>query len=218
MPDKLDKSARIKALDEAKANVETAHANLAELEQRFLDAKAGYATSIMAAEKAHEEAFAEEHEAAARDAKENDKRHRAHCEKHCKDIEQRKKAREAKGEHELRPHDVKVVAIDGAIHQVIAAHELMLGACGFHTASKPRPGSRFLVACGYSVDAPHDELDHERFDQAAATCPRCQGALAKMAAGEIPDRRGDYLSSKEQIAHARAENERRKKTSTERPR
>lgn len=212
MPDK-PKAQRIADHEAAKTRAEQAASSLANLMAQVAAAQDEQRLTAEAASASHLEAFAEEIAAETKRCKDNEDRHKAACAKHCESIEQRGKAREAKGEAACAHDSVSVVTLDGKVHTVVSAHGLKLGTRGFagHDRDKPCEGSRYKVACGLSVDAAHDELDHERFDQTkTANCPKCAGAIAMMDSGELPDERGDYLTSAEQLAHAKAENERKK--------
>jgi hypothetical protein len=219
------KTARLARHESAVKTAEEANANLRALEEQFLAAKAKSLVATEEAEAAYQDAYAEEITEAARTAKENEDRHHEEHGKHCKSIEERKAARVARGEAACAHDAIKVITIDGFTHPVVSAHGLFLGTHGFkqprgaidklNPATEPRAGSRYKVACGYSVDAAHDELDHERFDQTKKPdCTACADAIGAMDQKVIPDTRGDYLSAKEQIAHARAENARRNKESS----
>ncbi len=211
-----DKTARLTTHDAAKSEAERAEAELRELEAKLEAAKAGHAEALIAVDKTYSEAYAEEIAEGARQVEANDKRHKAECAKHCKSIESRRAAREKRGEAAIAHDAITVVTIDDVVHQVVAAHGLFLGTHGFTQDRKePGAGSRYKVACGYSIDAPHDELDHERFDQTKKPdCPACEKALAAMETGEMEDARSDYLTSKEQITFARFENAKRNKASS----
>jgi hypothetical protein len=91
----------------------------------------------------------------------------------------------------------------------------MLGHQGH--GDEPRDGNRYLAACLLSVDAPHDELLHDRFVQGKKPdCTACATNLKAMDAGEIEDRRAEYLTADEQIALARARQKEANRRSSER--
>lgn len=109
---------------------------------------------------------------------------------------------------------IATFTIDGSVHQVIAIHGLMLDHKG--SGDKARDANRYLAACGLSIDAPHDELVHDRFVQGEPDCKTCAANLKAMDAGEIEDRRGEYLTADEQIAFARAKQKEANRRSSER--
>ncbi len=232
-----DKNARLTTHDAAKSEAERAEAEVRDLEARLEAAKAGHAQALVTVQETHAEAYAEELSEHAINVEVNDLNHKKECEKHCKGIESRRAARVSRGESAVAHDAITVVTIDDLVHTVVSAHGLFLGTHGFNLDRKRKapadlstpfagdpmeagdppthPGSRYKVACGFSVDAAHDELDHERFDQTKSPdCPACAKALAMMEAGEMKDARSDYLTSKEQIALARKENANRNKATS----
>ncbi len=203
-----EKANMLAKLEDAKRAQTDASTRLSELLAQVDVARADAQATQDAADKAHADAYAEEIAEADRQAKHHEKLHHASHDAHHADVARRRQARIDRGES-ATPHDsVRVVLIDGNVHQVVAAHGLMIGAHGFNrNRDEPAHGSRYKTACGFTVDAPHDELDHTRFDQLATPdCPACDSALS---AGKVT--RSDYLTADEHIAHVRAENARRNK-------
>jgi len=185
-----DKETRLAALEAAKAHAEASTSSLSDLEAQFNAAREEALAAASAHEIALAAAFAEEDAQALATATANEERHARECVEHRRHIASRKS--ETPPDHTA----IEVVAIDGATHEVVAAHGLLLGHRGF--GGEAREGSRYGCACGLSVDVPHDELDDERFEQGKAVdCGACNTAgVAK----------SDYLTANEQLAHARAEN------------
>lgn len=90
-----------------------------------------------------------------------------------------KHPKRANGELDIDPDKVLTIAIDGKIHIVTSRTPLKLGTRGRtgEHQSKPRPGSRYVLACGLQVDAAHDELVLDEYAQAKSDCPRCETAI-----------------------------------------
>lgn len=210
MPDE----ALLKKLEAAKLASESADDKVADLLGQLEEAQDQARLAAIARESAEGAAFAKDIAKAKAEAKANHSRQRADHDKHVQHIEARKKA--ARG---VDPDHTKleVATLGDKVHQIVSAHGLKLGHHGFRgpPARKPgegnpkgRPASRYKMACGLSVDAPHDELHHERFEQGKEVdCQRCLDAIA---AGTT---RSDYLTSDEQLAHARAEVKRKNRES-----
>ncbi len=178
------------------------------LRQQLIEAEEKHAAALAEATRLYGEANAEEILALADAAEVNQKRHDNECRKHCDHIQKRRGERKHRGGQRCAHDQVKVFTVDGETHTVVSAHELLVKPHGFGT--EPRDGSRYRAACDMTVDAPHDELDHDRFDQSkTASCTRCADVVAKMDAGEIPNKRSDYLSAAEHLAHVRKETRRR---------
>lgn len=217
MPEnKPDKAARMAALESAKADRDTAEQRLAELLGQVEQARVDAATAVAAHELMEQEATSEEREAARVNAEQNAARHRSICAAHRENIEARKGGpafRGAGGHVEPIDHKtIRVMTIDDKTHHVVSAHGLKLGHRGFDPDGKPREASRYTGACKISVDAPHDELAHERFDQTREVdCKGCLAAIDTVAPS-------DYLTADEQLAHQRAKNEQRNRESNARAR
>lgn len=208
MPPKPDKASLIAKADLATSTRESAEKRVAELAAELEAARQQHTDATAAEEKAHAEAFAEERAASAAEAKANHERHHQEHAAHRASIAARRTAREKAEPSPIDHTSLKVMTIDGKTHEIVAAHGLMLGHHGF--GDKARDASRYTAACGLSVDAAHDELDHERFEQQAApNCPACKQALLEMDNGERKDLRSDYLTADEQLAFAREQNKRR---------
>jgi hypothetical protein len=213
----VDKAGRMAKHELALAAVDTARKSLLDVREAAVAAEIAHAEALAEAERLYGEAYAEDIMAAVQTAKVAEKRHAHQCEEHRARIHKRRLEREKRGDALPAPHLIKVFTVDGATHEVVSAHELLVGSTGI-ASGKPAHGSRFKAGCGLSVDAPHDELDHERFDQTAApSCAKCGAAIAMMGTGEIADERGEYLSSKEQLAHVRGVYRRRNQESSGRP-
>lgn len=202
--------------EEAVSKTEALKLEIVDLEQRVAAAREAFVKSEQEAQTAHEAAYAEEIAAAQKTAQDNELRHKAHHDGHCKSIESRRKSREARGEKCCAHDQVKVFTVDGFTHEVIAAHGLTVNSHGFASHQGRRESSRYKAGCGLSVDTPHDELDHERFDQGKpVNCPTCIDVRKKIDAGEIAGG-NDYLTAKEHLAMVREMNKRRNKELTER--
>ncbi len=201
---KPTKNDLVAAHDAAAAQAAVAQDNVEALERALAIAKETHAKAAAEAESAQQAAFADEIAEAKRVAEENELRHKAEHAKHCHGIQDRKAAREAKGEHCCAHDKVAKMTIDGSTHHVVKAHGLLAGTAGF-AGGAPREGSRYYAACGLTKDTPHDELDHECFDQGVEVdCPDC------LALEVAPS---DYLTAKEHIAHVRAQNAKANKAS-----
>ncbi len=202
---KPTKNDLIAAHDEAVAQALVTNDNVEALERALAIAREANAKAAAAVEAAHEAAFAEEIAEAKRVAEENELRHKAEHAKHCHGIQDRKAAREAKGEHCCAHDKVAKMTIDGSTHHVVKAHGLLAGTAGF-AGGAPREGSRYYAACGLTKDTPHDELDHECFDQSKTVdCSVC------FVVDDVAP--SDYLTAKEHIAHVRAQNAKANKAS-----
>ncbi|HZJ65894.1 MAG TPA: hypothetical protein VFD36_20445 [Kofleriaceae bacterium] len=213
MPQKPDKQSLLKVADTAKLVREEAEAKVLDLAAQLEAARQAQTDAEAAHEAAHAEAYAEEIAAAAAEAKANHERHEKDGARIAAQLKVKREAREKAGVP-LDHTAIEVFTVDGKTHQVIAAHGLALGHAGF-AGGERRDGSRYKAACGLSVDAPHDELDHARFDKKPADCPKCAQAIADMDAGKIPDQRSEYLTGEEQLAHARRVNKERNAKSSE---
>jgi hypothetical protein len=191
----------LEKLEAAKLATESADAKLAALSEELQEAYAARVAAEQEAELLHAQAYAAEIAKAKADTEANEKRHRAECKKHCEHIEARKAAH-APADHQT----LMVVKIDGKVHQIVRAHGLLHGHHGF-AGSERREASRYYTAEGYSIDAAHDELAHERFDQTQPVdCPICLEL-----AGAVTS---DYLTADEHIAMVRAEQKRKNAASS----
>lgn len=199
-----DKTARLDAHDRAKGQAETTRRRLEQLGAEFEEAKKAHMDAVADVEATEQAAFSEEQAEHHKRCQDNEHAHKHAHGRHCRNITERRREREARGEsidHKM----ISVVTIDDATHLVVAAHGLLHGAHGFEGGKGRREASRYTMACELSVDSPHDELDHERFDQTKiADCRTCLSAMMEMAAGTRPDLRSEYLSSEEHLAHIRA--------------
>lgn len=210
MPD----SKLLAKLETAKLASQFAEEKVADLMGQLEAAQEQQRLAEIARQSAEAAAFAEDITKAKAEAEANHSRQRADHDKHVQSIEARK---QQMNDEPIDHTKLEVATLGGKVHQIVSAHGLKLGHHGFRgpPARKPgegnpkgRPGSRYKMACGLSVDAPHDELYHERFEQGKEVdCQRCIDAIAAGAT------RSDYLTSEEQLAHARAEVKRKNRES-----
>lgn len=154
-------------------------------ERALLDARRNAALAHEEADTKHAELYAEDLAIARANAQENHDRHCRQVDQHRDELAERRTARG----HEagspavwIDPDSILTVTVDGATHVVTERSDLKLGHHGMtgrpHLKEDPRHGSRFKVACGMTVDAPHDELVSERFEQRKSDCAACLAELA----------------------------------------
>ena len=214
----IDKAGRMVRHEEAAAKAVDTGRTLLELRAATAAAEIAHAEALGEAEKLYGEAYADDMLAQMVEAETNEKRHKEAHGAHCHGIGRRRAERLAKGESEPDHRSIKVFTVDGATHEVVSAHGLLVGCHGF-AGDRCADGSRYKAGCGISVDARHDELDHERFDQTRApNCAACGSAIAMMGTGELPDARSEYLTAAEAVAHTRARHKRENRDSSERER
>ena len=181
-------------------------AAIAEARQVVASAEAQVIAATAAYQKAQEDAeaiYAREHAAVAAwheaTALANHDRHEA--ERIALDSELDRRRQNSGPVDHTQIAQIETFTVDGATHQIVAIHGLMLGHKG--VGVEPREANRYHAACGLSIDAPHDELVHDRFIQATPDCTVCQTSLAAMERGEAPDRRSECLQADEHIALVR---------------
>lgn len=212
MPNDNTNDELLRKLEEAKQTAVDADARLAELLGQVEDAQIARMSAMEAVETAHLEATAEERAAKLAEAEVNEHRHRTMCREQCDHIASRKGGDPYRSSPEPNPDPTAIgkMMLDGHTHEIVAAHGLKHGHRGF--GDQPREASRFVAACKLSVDAPHDELHHERFDQTSEV--DCPGCLAAAQEGTAP--RSDYLTADEHQAHQRALNKTRNREARQR--